>query len=133
MKKLTFLLVLLLGIVLVGCSNNDANTGNMNEMSSEDLQTHLEEDGMDEETYYIDVREEDEFAESHVAGFINIPMDDVIEDASILPEDQEILILCNTQNRSIQVGEAMIEQGFDASDISIVMGGIASYEGEKVE
>ncbi|MCE7792659.1 rhodanese-like domain-containing protein [Salipaludibacillus sp. CUR1] len=130
------LLILFTGLIIVaaaaGCSDSDAETGDMNEMSAEELQAEVEE-GMEEDTFYLDVREEDEFAESHIQGFENIPMNEVMEDASMLPEDQEIVILCNTQNRSIQVGESMIEQGFDVDNLTIVMGGISSYEGEKVE
>ncbi|SES40262.1 rhodanese-like domain-containing protein [Salipaludibacillus aurantiacus] len=130
------LLILFTGLFIMaaaaGCSDSDAETGDMNEMSAEELQAEVEE-GMEEDKFYVDVREEEEFAESHIQGFENIPMNEVMEDASMLPEDQEIVILCNTQNRSIQVGESMIEQGFDADNLTIVMGGISSYEGEKVE
>jgi rhodanese-related sulfurtransferase len=133
MKHLLFLLtVLFIAAAAAGCCDSDAETGDMNEMTSEELQAEVEE-GMEEDKFYLDVREEDEFAESHIQGFENIPMDEVMEDASMLPEDQEIVILCNTQNRSMQVGESMIEQGFDADNITIVMGGISSYEGDKVE
>jgi rhodanese-related sulfurtransferase len=133
MKHLLFLLtVLFIAAAAAGCGDSDAETGDMNEMTSEELQAEVEE-GMEEDKFYLDVREEDEFAESHIQGFENIPMDEVMEDASMLPEDQEIVILCNTQNRSMQVGESMIEQGFDADNITIVMGGISSYEGDKVE
>jgi len=135
MKKLMFLFVLSFGVILAGCSGaeSEAETGDMNEMTAAELQEVVEGSGMDEGKTYIDVREEDEFSESHVAGFNNIPMDELMEDASQLPEDQEIIILCNTQNRSIQVGDSMVEQGYDASNITIVMGGISDYEGEKVE
>ncbi|PYZ91665.1 hypothetical protein CR194_18730 [Salipaludibacillus keqinensis] len=134
MKIITSILFLMLLVLLsVGCSDTDAETGDMNEMTADELQSEIEEEGMDDEKYYLDVREEEEFAESHISGFTNIPMAEVMEDGSQLPEDQEIVILCNTQNRSIEVGESLVDQGFDPENLTIVMGGISSYEGEKEE
>ncbi|WP_280771136.1 rhodanese-like domain-containing protein [Salipaludibacillus daqingensis] len=134
MKSLLFLLsITMMVLAVAGCSDTNEATGDMNEMTAAELQEEVEGSGMDETVNYIDVREEDEFASSHIEGFENIPMGELMDDASQLPKDEEIVILCNTQNRSIQVGESMIEQGYDANNITIVMGGISDYEGEKVE
>ncbi|NJP38630.1 rhodanese-like domain-containing protein [Alkalicoccus luteus] len=126
MKKLIYALPLLL---FAACGNDESA---MEEMSTDELQEHIYEDGFDDEVLYLDVREEDEFAEKHISGFTNIPMNDVMEDPAIVGEDQEVIILCQTQNRSIEVGEHLIENGYDADHLTVVMGGIADYEGDTV-
>lgn len=118
-------------LLLLSACGNEA-TGEMEEMSTDELEEHVES-GYEDNWAYIDVREEDEFAERYIQGFDNIPMDDVMADPQFLENEEQIVILCNTQNRSIEVGESLQEQGFDSEDITIVMGGISDYSGETVE
>ena|SRR5690554_572461 len=123
-----FLLFVTLSFILVGCSSN--NDVAVNTINSDGLLEQFEEHRLTEESkLYIDVRETDEFNESHIEGFTNYPMDGLLEDVSVLPKDKEIVILCNTQNRSFKVAEKLVEEGFDEDSITVVEGGISNWEG----
>ncbi|AOM84316.1 rhodanese-like domain-containing protein [Salisediminibacterium beveridgei] len=126
MKWLTALTMLL---VLSACGGEEDLDGVLT-ISSDELQTQVEA-GLEETVQYVDVREPDEFAEAAVPGFENIPMDDVIENPSIIDEERDVVILCQTQNRSAEVAESLIEAGFDEERVIVVEGGISDYEGAK--
>lgn len=123
-----FLLFIAMSFLLIGCSDDGANV-DVNTITSDDLLTQYEENNLSDGKVYIDVREEDEFSESHIEGFENYPMDALLEDTSVLPKDKEIVILCNTQNRSFKVAEALVEEGFDKEKITVVEGGISNWDG----
>lgn len=126
MKKWLFGLGMIL--VLAACGNDDVLDG-LNTMTSAELQTEVEA-GLDEDVQYVDVRETDEFSESAVPGFENIPMNDVMENPSLLDEDRDVVILCQTQNRSAEVAGSLIDAGFDEERVTVVEGGIADYDGD---
>ena len=84
-----FLLFIAMSFLLIGCSDDGANV-DVNTITSDDLLTQYEENNLSDGKVYIDVREEDEFSESHIEGFENYPMDALLEDTSVLPKDKEI-------------------------------------------
>ncbi|WP_409022060.1 rhodanese-like domain-containing protein [Dellaglioa sp. P0083] len=73
----------------------------------------------------IDVREDDEFAEGHIPGAINIPLDEV--------DDYELTgkayIICRSGRRSAQAADILFEKGYDVVD---VYGGMLSWQGSTV-
>ncbi len=78
----------------------------------------------------IDVREEDEYAQGHIPGSINIPLSRLrdVEDAVDDP-DTPLFVHCLSGGRSARAVAALVEMGYTAVTN---IGGISAYKG-KVE
>ena len=48
----------------------------------------------------VDVRDEFEFAEGHIAGAVNIPAETFASKSGVLPKDKGIIVYCNSGGRS---------------------------------
>lgn len=86
---------------------------------------------MQEESGYliVDVRRPDEFAESHIAGAVNVP-NETIEDEmpEALPDrEQMLLIYCRTGRRSKEASQKLADMGYTNV---YEFGGINTWEGE---
>lgn len=63
----------------------------------------------------IDVRQPEEFATDHAVGAINIPLDLITSGGGkldSLPKDAEIIVYCNSGNRSGLAKKVLDHQGF---------------------
>lgn len=86
---------------------------------------------MQEESGYliVDVRRPDEFAESHIAGAVNVP-NETIEDEmpEALPDREQILLIyCRTGRRSKEASQKLADMGYTNV---YEFGGINTWEGE---
>lgn len=88
---------------------------------------------MQEQTDYliVDVRRPDEFAESHIAGAINVPNEEITDEMpELLPDkDQLLLIYCRSGNRSKEASQKLADIGYTNV---YEFGGINTWEGEIV-
>ena len=75
----------------------------------------------------IDIREPQEHATGVAQGVVLLPMSQVAHRLAEIPKqaDQPVLLICNTQNRSRAVTQALQEQGF--SNIRYVDGGMSEW------
>ena len=75
----------------------------------------------------IDIREAKEHATGVAQGVVLLPMSQVAQLISEIPKqaDQPVLLICNTQNRSRAVTEALQEQGF--TNIRYVNDGMSEW------
>ena len=75
----------------------------------------------------IDIREPQEHATGVAQGVVLLPMSQVAQRVAEIPKqaDQPVLLICNTQNRSRAVTEALQEQGF--TNIRYVDGGMSEW------
>ena len=62
--------------------------------------------------YIIDVREEDEYALSHIKGAHNIPLSQIRDRLSEIPTDQPIYLHCRSSQRSYNACRCLIGNGF---------------------
>lgn len=129
----TIALVLCVLWPLSGCST-DANSSKSSGSSSyrqidaaEAVQIMAEED----EYIILDVRTEQEFAQGHIPGAINVPVETIgTECPPELPDkDQLILVYCRSGNRSKTASEALAKLGY--SNI-VEFGGIVDWPGDIV-
>jgi sulfur-carrier protein adenylyltransferase/sulfurtransferase len=79
-------------------------------------------------TKLIDVREQNEWDESHIAAAVHIPQGELIERLDeIAPDASERLLLhCRTDNRSAKMAEELASLGYD--NVGVVEGGIVAWE-----
>ena len=57
---------------------------------------------IDDGAFLVDVRRPDEFAEGHVIGSVNIPLDIVLTDLAKFKNKKNIVVFCRSGNRSGQ-------------------------------
>lgn len=83
-------------------------------MSGEDLIALLSDEKALENTILVDVRTKEEFSAGHIKGAINIPIDEFSADLGNVQDYKEkmIVLYCRSGNRSGQVGEFLVQNGF---------------------
>lgn len=120
------LATLCLALLLAGCTSLDS--AGYTQVSSEKA-AQLMADYDDE--IVLDVRTPEEYAQAHIPDAINVPNEEIGEDAvAQLPDkDQLILVYCRSGNRSKQAAQKLADQGYTNV---IEFGGIKDWHGETV-
>lgn len=80
----------------------------------------------------LDVRTPEEFAESHLVGATNIPVDDLVEkvfDLNQLPKNQEYLIYCRSGARSFGACQYLDPLGYKTTNL---IGGLTAWTTKKL-
>lgn len=75
--------------------------------------------------YLLDVRTQEEWDEVHIPGTTLIPLDQLSNRLSELPEGQEIVVVCRSGNRSQEGRNILRQAGF--SHVSSMTGGIREW------
>lgn len=60
----------------------------------------------------VDVRTREEFASGHIAGAVNIPVDQISSRLSEFPTDKPIVLYCRSGNRSSQAAAILNSAGY---------------------
>ncbi|MFD3005481.1 rhodanese-like domain-containing protein [Thermus tengchongensis] len=76
----------------------------------------------------VDVRTPQEFAEGHVPGAINLPVENVAQWADTLPKDKPVYLYCRSGNRSRQAAEYLKKKGY--TNLYNLEGGILAIQRE---
>ena len=82
------------------------------DISSEDYRDQFAS-GEGGDFQFIDVREEDEHAEVHIPGAINIPLSEFPARLDEISEDGPVVLVCNTGVRSSQAALFLAGMGYD--------------------
>ena len=123
MKKIIVLILSLL--FLTGCGQKAEAYRQISQQEAAELMKT-------QENYIIlDVRTPEEFADSHIAGAVNLPNEDISRDnLSLLPDlNQMILVYCRSGNRSKQASQKLADLGYTQV---LEFGGINTWTGEIV-
>ena len=72
----------------------------------------------------LDVREQFEWDEAHVAGAVHIPMHELPGRLAELPPTRPLSVICHVGQRSAVVTAWLVEQGIDARN---VRGGMVAW------
>lgn len=79
----------------------------------------------DNGAFILDVREPEEWADFHIPGSTHIPLAQLAQRVSEVPDDQEIVVVCRSGNRS-QTGRDILKQaGYE--DVTSMSGGLLSW------
>jgi rhodanese-related sulfurtransferase len=116
MRKWTVLWGLLLA-VLVAC----APKGSYTNVTADDLYAQLGRP----DVLIVDVRTPAEYAEGHIAGSVNRPLQTIERWYKELPKDKPVYLYCRSGNRSQQAAEFLKKKGF--SNIYNEQGGIIAW------
>ncbi len=66
----------------------------------------------------IDVREDDEYADAHVAGVHHIPLGEVVERIEEVPTEGTVYVICARGSRSAKAVQHYRSQGIDAVNVA---------------
>lgn len=96
---------------------------NFNALRVPDLEAELAAGG---ELTLVDVRSIDEYAEGHIEGAINIPIETVADNLALLPAlDANIVVYCGSGHRSAIVMEALTLLGY--TNVRSLLGGTKAW------
>jgi rhodanese-related sulfurtransferase len=73
----------------------------------------------------IDVRTPGEFNGGHIAGAVNIPVEELDQRLSEVPADKDIVVYCRSGNRSATASRILTSSGFEGV---YDMGGIIAWQ-----
>jgi molybdopterin/thiamine biosynthesis adenylyltransferase/rhodanese-related sulfurtransferase len=79
-------------------------------------------------TKLIDVREQNEWDESHLEAAVHIPQGELIERVDEVAADasERVLLYCRTDNRSARMADLLEGMGYD--NVAVVRGGIVAWD-----
>ncbi len=100
------ILSILLGASLAACTTKPA-TGTLIISASESYQLYQDD------VFVLDVRTAEEYQDSHLPGATLIPLDQLGARYGELPQNETILVYCNSGNRSLQAVYLLENAGFD--------------------
>lgn len=60
----------------------------------------------------IDVRTPEEFSTGHIAGAVNIPLQDLPQRLSEIPKDKDVVVYCRSGNRSAQASSILASNDY---------------------
>lgn len=79
---------------------------------------------------FIDVRQPEEYAEGHARGAVLRPLGELPKWAGTLKQDQPVVLICRSGNRSQIAAEALQERGFKT--LLNVQGGTPAWAADKL-
>ncbi len=110
---------------LVFGGNPAANsTATINGLPAE-INTAMAYEMFEEGAYMLDVRNPDEWVTYHVDGSTLIPLPELEARVDEVPRDQEIIVICNSGNRSQVARDILLEAGF--TNVTSIAGGIQGW------
>lgn len=116
----------IISIVLAGAflfrTDNAATADNLPREISVSEASSLRNDG----AFILDVREPDEWNESHIPGATLIPLGELASRVSEVPNDQEVVVVCRSGNRSAEGRDILLAAGFE--QVTSMAGGVNQWK-----
>ena len=116
----------LIAVVLAGVflfkPGNSATADNLPREVSVSEAATLRDDG----AFILDVREPDEWNESHIPGATLIPLGELASRVDEVPQDQEVVVVCRSGNRSQQGRDILLAAGL--KQVTSMAGGINQWK-----
>ncbi len=81
---------------------------------------------LEDDAFFLDVREDDEWAAGHIDGAVHIPMDQLLARRGDIPSDREVVFVCRVGGRSGQATEYFAREGCRVENLD---GGMLAWEG----
>ena len=102
-----------------------------NLFSRKDINDGVEQYRKEDNAVLLDVRTDEEFAEGHIEGSLNLPIGEIDRSATVIPDKSvPIYVYCRSGNRSARATAYLKGNGYaSVHDI----GGILSHKGKIVK
>lgn len=79
----------------------------------------------DSGAFILDVREPEEWNESHIPGATLIPLGELASRVNEVPKDRQVVVVCRSGNRSQQGRDILLAAGFE--QVTSMAGGIKQW------
>jgi rhodanese-related sulfurtransferase len=79
----------------------------------------------EEGAFVLDVRQPEEWVDHHIPGSTLIPLGELGTRLAEVPEDQEILVVCRSGNRSAEGRDILLRAGFE--QVTSMAGGLTQW------
>ena len=123
----TALLLFIIILIISGCAQKSAQS--YQDISAKDLYSILQNE---KDFVLIDVREPYELIETgFIPGAVNIPMGQIKQKLSTLPQTGKLIIYCRTGRRSAKTAKFLAGKGYQ--NIYNLEGGIVDWPYEKIK
>ena len=83
-------------------------------------------DKYNQDTFFLDVREPEEWNEYHIEGATLIPLGELASRVDDLPRDKEIVVVCRSGNRSQAGRDILKDAGF--TQVTSMAGGVSQWQ-----
>jgi rhodanese-related sulfurtransferase len=118
--SITAFVLIVLGVRAGLSSSTTAAKGYSKEISAQQAQKELALGAM-----LLDVRERDEYTQSHIAGSILIPLGELPARLSTLQHDKLIIVVCRTGVRAAQGRDILLAAGY--TKVTSLSGGMQAW------
>ena len=108
-------------IVNISAQNSQSVSELPLEISIQEAYTYRE-DG----AFILDVRTQEEWDSFHIPGATLIPLDELPNRLEEVPENLEIVVVCNSGNRSQQARDILLSAGF--ASVTSMDGGVSGWQ-----
>jgi rhodanese-related sulfurtransferase len=85
----------------------------------------------DQGAFILDVREQDEWNDYHIPGATLIPLGELSSRLSEVPQDQTVVVVCRSGNRSASGRDILLNAGF--TQVTSMAGGVSSWRSQGLE
>ena len=123
---LGFILVLVVGTFLFNQGDSAAAAKLPREISVAEASSMR-----DAGAFILDVRQPEEWNEVHIPGATLIPLGELASRVDELPQDQEVVVVCRSGNRSQQGRDILIQAGFE--QVTSMSGGVNQWSAAGLE
>lgn len=114
------LLLVIVGAIIL-LQGDDTKSGSLDSEISVKEAAEMRDDG----AFILDVREPSEWDEFHIPGATLIPLGELASRVDELPQDQDIVVVCRSGNRSQQGRDILLDAGFDK--VTSMAGGVNDW------
>ncbi len=110
-KILTLILIILVLVAGVVWTTQKPESGSYEKITAEVAFSMMQEK---QDLVVVDVRTPGEYADGHIQGAINVPLQSIdAGDLSLISDnDQTLLIYCRSGSRSATASKALVKQGY---------------------
>ena len=123
-KKQQLFLMIGLAVILFGLLIYNSFLSPVKVLTTE-ISVQEANDLREEGAFILDVREQYEWDEKHIPGATLIPLGELASRVDEVPEDQEIVVVCRSGNRSQTGRDILLEAGYES--VTSMAGGINQW------
>ena len=85
----------------------------------------------DQGAFILDVREQDEWNDYHIPGATLIPLGELSSRLNEVPQDQTVVVVCRSGNRSASGRDILLNAGF--TQVTSMAGGVSTWRSQGLE
>jgi rhodanese-related sulfurtransferase len=122
------LVIALIAIVAFAFNQSGNTTASPTTQGAQEISVQEAYEKYQQGVFLLDVREPEEWDNFHIPDTTLIPLGELPDRLSELPRDQEIVVVCNSGNRS-QIGrDTLLEAGF--TNVTSMKGGVTEWSNQ---